>query len=124
MNTRLSEKDRTEPSAPSLRRIPEWLFLDKWLPWLVLVAGLFVTCLLWQHEKQIAAQKMEENFEFRVSRDVDLIEQRMKTYVQVMRGVQGVFAASGTIHRNQFRDYVDTLQLKQAIPASRVSVLR
>ena len=44
------------------------------------------------------------------------VEQRMATYEQVLRGVQGLFAASVSVERDEFRDYVNTLRLKKNYP--------
>jgi CHASE1-domain containing sensor protein len=43
---------------------------------------------------------------------VSRIEQRMASYEQMLHGVQGLVAATGSIDRgNQFRDYVNALNL-------------
>lgn len=114
MNANPVEKVQQPPC--SRVRIPEWICPGQWLPWLLLVMGLLVTCLIWWHERQIAALELKANFEFRVRRDIALIKQRMTAYEQVMRGVQGLFAASRTVDRKQFRIYVSTLQLETNYP--------
>ncbi len=86
------------------------------LPWLVLVACLSITYLSWKSAQQNALQALQTQFDFRV-RDVaaDFVK-RMATYKQVMRGVDGLFAHSSVVSRNEFRDYVARLQLKEYYP--------
>lgn len=67
--------------------------------------------MLWDHERQAARHELLTQFDFSLGDAVSRIEQRMATYELLLRGVQSLFAASGAIDREQFRDYVDTLNL-------------
>ncbi len=78
---------------------------------LILVASLSVTALLWQHEQRNAAINRQKSFDFNLREATSSIEQRMAAYEQVLRGVQGLYAASGEVGRSEFQAYVDTLQL-------------
>ncbi|HLP15513.1 MAG TPA: CHASE domain-containing protein [Bacteroidota bacterium] len=44
------------------------------------------------------------------------IEQRMKAYEQVLRGVQGLFAVKGDVDRTEFRAYYRSLALEHTYP--------
>ncbi|KXU85520.1 diguanylate phosphodiesterase [Paraburkholderia monticola] len=81
------------------------------LPLLVLSAALSVTWMLWDHERQAARHELLGQFDFSLGDAVSRIEQRMGTYELLLRGVQSQFVASGEVSREQFRDYVDTLNL-------------
>jgi diguanylate cyclase (GGDEF)-like protein/PAS domain S-box-containing protein len=81
------------------------------LPLLVLSAALSVTWMLWDHERQASRHELLSQFDFSLGDAVSRIEQRMGTYELLLRGVQSLFAAGGDIGRDQFRDYVDTLNL-------------
>jgi diguanylate cyclase (GGDEF)-like protein/PAS domain S-box-containing protein len=81
------------------------------LPLLVLCAALSVTWTLWDHERQAARSEMLSQFDFSLGDAVSRIEQRMGTYELLLRGVQSLFAANGEIDREQFRDYLDTLNV-------------
>ncbi|CAD6555394.1 bifunctional diguanylate cyclase/phosphodiesterase [Paraburkholderia metrosideri] len=81
------------------------------LPLLVLSAALSVTWMLWDHERQASRHELLSEFDFALGDAVSRIEQRMGTYELLLRGVQSLFAASGEIGRDRFRDYVDTLNL-------------
>lgn len=78
---------------------------------LLLGVSLSVTALLWQHEQHNAAIDRQKSFDFNLREATSSIEQRMAAYEQVLRGVQGLYAASGEVERSAFQVYVDTLQL-------------
>lgn len=78
---------------------------------LVLAAGLGVTWALWNHERQAARHELLTQFDYSLGDAVSRIEQRMGTYELLLRGVQGLFAASGVVDRDQFRAYIDTLNV-------------
>jgi diguanylate cyclase (GGDEF)-like protein/PAS domain S-box-containing protein len=81
------------------------------LPLLILAAALGVTWALWNHERQAARHELLTQFDYSLGDVVSRIEQRMGTYELLLRGVQSLFAASGEVNREQFRAYVDTLNL-------------
>jgi len=96
--------------------MPDLLRLGHWLPLVVLAVGLIVTCQLWKHEQQIVARDLRENFNFLVQEDLTLIKQRMLAYEQVLRGARGLFAASESVERREFHDYVSALGLEDTYP--------
>jgi diguanylate cyclase (GGDEF)-like protein/PAS domain S-box-containing protein len=79
------------------------------LPLLILAAGFGVTWTVWNHERQVTHDALLSQFNFALSDSVRRIEQRMASYEQMLRGVQGLFAATGTMDRDGFRDYVGAL---------------
>jgi len=81
------------------------------LPLLILVAALGVTWMLWDHERQAARNELRSQFDFSLREAVSRVEQRIAAYEQMLRGVQGLFAATTAIDRDSFRDYVNALQL-------------
>jgi len=81
------------------------------LPLLVFVVALGVTWLAWDHERQARRKELHSQFDFSLRETVSRIEQRMAAYEQMLRGVQGMFAATGAMERDSLRDYVGTLQL-------------
>ena len=100
----------------ALYNIQEWRHLAKALPWLVLVISLAVTFLMWKSEQKNAVHDLQMDFDSRV-RDTNLrIEQRMKVYEQMLRGVQGAFAALSNMGRSEFHTYVSTLKLERDYP--------
>ena len=87
-----------------------------YLPLLVLVITLALTYQVWLHAQRDAEQALRTQFDFSVRDTLDDIQIRMKTYEQVMRGVDGLFSHAATVERNEFRDYVAQLQLKENYP--------
>lgn len=86
------------------------------LPWLVLIVGLAVTYALWQNARQDAARALEAEFQFWANKVVYAIEYRLQGNVQVLRGVAGLFDASESVSRQEFRTYVAALRLEERYP--------
>ena len=86
------------------------------LPWLILAACLTITYLSWKSAQNNATQVLQTQFNTQVRRVVDDINMRMKTYEQVMRGVDGLFAHADVVKRDEFQAYVAKLKLKESYP--------
>jgi CHASE1-domain containing sensor protein/serine phosphatase RsbU (regulator of sigma subunit)/anti-sigma regulatory factor (Ser/Thr protein kinase) len=97
-----------------------WLNRDfrwQWLiPILVLLASLAITQQFWRNARRVSVQEQQAEFDFRMREANRRIAQRMRTYEEVLRGARGLFAASATLDRRGFREYVDSLQLQQDFP--------
>lgn len=78
---------------------------------LVLAVSLGVTYWLWQHEQHNARLDRLETADHNLREATSAIDQRIAAYEQVLRGVQGLFAASDTVRREEFRTYLESLQL-------------
>jgi diguanylate cyclase (GGDEF)-like protein/PAS domain S-box-containing protein len=81
------------------------------LPLLILSAALGVTWIVWDHERQASHNELLSQFDFSMGDVVSRVEQRVSTYEQMLRGVQGLFGATGQMDRDNFRDYVNALNL-------------
>ena len=92
----------------SERRLPTTTRL---LPWLVLLAMLAATGLLWDHERQTANKELRSQFGFALRDTVSRIEQRELAYEQMLRGLQGLLATTDLMAGDTIRQYVETLQL-------------
>ena len=86
------------------------------LPLLVCTISLFVTSQLSQSAQYSALQTLQTKFDFRVNDISDDIMKRMKTYEEVMRGVDGLFSHAEIVMRSEFHDYIARLQLKENYP--------
>ena len=114
----LNDTDTIKPALPLTSRIKEWDILGRSLPWLLLVISLSITYMMWRSEKQNASVDLKIDFDYRV-REVDSrLDQRMKSYEQILRGVRGLFIGSETVTRKEFRSYVDSLHLGDNYPSS------
>lgn len=72
---------------------------------------LAVTFWLWDHERQSSQKELRAQFEFALRDTVSRIDQRESAYEQMLRGVQGLLAATDSFAPKAFHDYVDTLRL-------------
>ncbi len=105
-------QNKTTPLPP--RRIPD--YAATFLPWLILVISLAITHQSWENARHNAEQALQTQFDYRVRDAVADVSKRIKTYEQVMRGVDGLFAHASTVDRGEFRDYVARLRLKENYP--------
>lgn len=88
----------------------------RYLPWGVLAIALVATFLLWQIEYRNSLQALQIKFDFRAQDAHNKIEQRMLTYQQMLRGVQGLYSASKTVTRQEFNAYVNSLKIEKNFP--------
>jgi diguanylate cyclase (GGDEF)-like protein len=93
-----------------------WFPLSQTLSLLVLAISLFVTYQLWRDAQRSVEQTLQSDFDFLVRESNRRIEQRMQAYEQVLRGAAGLFAASDRVTREEFRTYVDRLELNENYP--------
>ena len=83
--------------------------------------ALLLLCTLaaaWQTQGLVREQQ-KARFDFEVRRIDAAVQQRMATYVQVLRGGQGLFEASSEVTREDWRRYVASLQLPADYPGIR-----
>ncbi|MRW93831.1 diguanylate cyclase [Duganella sp. FT80W] len=99
-----------------LRRLLQDLLSPGVLPVLVLSGCLGVTALLWHSATADAEQDAQADFDGRVRELVNNLDQRMQTYVQALYGVQGLFASSREVDRDEFRTYLTGQELNRHFP--------
>lgn len=90
--------------------------LVRMLPWLVLVIGLVITAFIYQLAFSSARQFQQANFNSQSDEIVLRIEQRLATYQQVLRGLQGLYVSSASVERDEFRHYEQSLFLEENYP--------
>ncbi len=66
--------------------------------------------------EQVFNDQVEASFREEVSNTTDLIEARFAIYENTLEGVSGLFAASDTIKREQWKQYVDSLDIQNNYP--------
>jgi diguanylate cyclase (GGDEF)-like protein/PAS domain S-box-containing protein len=81
------------------------------LPAVVLLIALGITCSVWRHERLATHQQVHAQFDFALREAVSRIEQRVAAYEQMLRGVQSLYATTDIENRAHFHEYVDALQL-------------
>ena len=103
-------------AQPRLRRLLQELLSPGVLPVLVLSGCLGVTAVLWHGAVADAEQDAQADFDGRVRELVNNLDQRMQTYVQALYGVQGLFASSQDVDRDEFRTYLTGQDLNRHFP--------
>jgi diguanylate cyclase (GGDEF)-like protein len=103
-------------ARPRLRRLLQDLLSPGILPLLVLSGCLGVTAVLWHGASLDAEHDAQADFEGRVRELVNNLDQRMQTYEQVLYGVQGLFASSQQVEREEFRTYLTGQDLDRHFP--------
>ena len=86
---------------------------------LVLLACLGLTAGLWRHADAAAEQKLQAAFDARVQELVRTIGARMQAYIQVLYGLQGLYASSSQVERGEFRRYAHAQRLETNVPGMR-----
>ena len=81
-----------------------------------LAVCLGITGVLYQNARLDAVQDAQVNFNAQVRELINSIDRRMQTYVQVLYGVQGLFASSNNVTRAEFSIYMAGQQLNQRFP--------
>lgn len=82
---------------------------------LLLVAGVVGA---WQTREQLRVHQLQR-FEYEAGRVQWTIQKRMTAYVQILRGGLGLFAASDEVTRQDWHDYVRTLEIERRYPGIR-----
>lgn len=107
--------DSENPEFPetNLKTWARWTLL---MPGIVLGVVLLVTFQLWQAAQLEAERKLRNSFQARVDDSIQRIQQRMLDYEQVLAGVRGLFAASNTVERSEFRAFVAAMNIEKSFP--------
>ncbi len=85
-------------------------------PLLVLAVSLSFTYLVARSAQQDVELQLQSYFDFRVRDAVNRIAIGMQAYKQVLRGSAGLFAASVSVERIEFKQYVAALRLQDSFP--------
>ena len=81
------------------------------VPLLVLAAALAVSYAVWQRERRDIEHVLKEDFDARVRDAIGNFRQRVQGYEQVLHAVDGLFASSRKVDRNDFQVFVRNLKL-------------
>ncbi len=84
--------------------------------WLTFLLSLVITILFYRFLKQDSVLTAENYFNVRVDEINTLIQQRMKSYEQVLQGGAGLFYASDQVSREEWRTYVGKLDVEKHYP--------
>ncbi len=126
-NRRRSDYLRESPSLQlggELRKLKELrthvirMIRQLWLPALVLIGALLGSGVYARHITHIELDRHRATFEFLSTRQVREARRRLQVYVYGLGGVSGVFAASQSVERHEFRAYTLSRTLATEFPGS------
>jgi diguanylate cyclase (GGDEF)-like protein len=103
-------------NSPPAIAVLQRLLQPRLLAGLVAALCLTATAAVWWGARGDAERDASADFEFRARELVNNVAARMQAYVQALYGVQGLFASSDDVSREEFRTYVDRLDLDQNFP--------
>ena len=87
-----------------------------WVPLLVLVMALGMTYVLWMDAQNNALKALGTELKFHQLEVAERLRQRMLDYDQVLYSVRGLFIASKSVERDEFRDFYAGLNIKERFP--------
>ena len=87
--------------------------------WVVLGLCLLVTFLSWQVSLSQLHRRGRERFQRHIEQVTEAIQTRMQAYEQVLKGTEGLFAASEQVKRTEWHDYIQSLDINQRFPGIR-----
>lgn len=82
----------------------------------VIVLPLVITFLLWRYTSEATYRQAQAQFEAMALENEKALDHRLDTYENALLGGAGFFRGSQSLSRDQWRHYVDTLQLEKNFP--------
>ena len=87
-----------------------------WIPIAVFVFGTTLAWLEFDRSQKENVTEAQERFDIRVTELIAGMARRIDTNVEVLRGLNGLFAASEDVSREEFKVYYDHLKLSAFYP--------
>lgn len=89
---------------------------SSWLAWLLLVVAAALTAASWQFSIRLVEDRTEARFRTQSLQLKTAIEERLLNYEQVLAGSAGLFAVAGNVSREQWREYVQKVDIDRYYP--------
>lgn len=89
---------------------------SSWLAWLLLVVAVALTAASWQFSIRLVEDRTEARFRTQSLQLKTAIEERLLNYEQVLAGSAGLFAVAGKVSREQWREYVQKVDIDRYYP--------
>ncbi len=84
-----------------------------WFPYVVLIGTLLLTGLFSYYTARASRTKDSLRFQNEVERSQNEIQNRLQTYIALLDGTSGLFAASNEVNKQEFQAYINQLDLRQ-----------
>jgi diguanylate cyclase (GGDEF)-like protein/PAS domain S-box-containing protein len=82
----------------------------------VLLLSLVLTVFAWHYTTKAVERNAKINFERQVSEAKNSLDFHIQTYINILRASQGMFAATTSVERNEWRAFVKSLKLQNLYP--------
>ena len=86
------------------------------VPYLVLLGTLILTAIATYYVESTARNQDRLQFNASAQQTENLIRDRVKTYIALLRAGSGLFASHDTVDREEFRTYMEQLKLRREYP--------
>jgi CHASE1-domain containing sensor protein len=86
----------------------------------VLVSGVVLSVAAAYWTAHQVEREARQKFENEVENARDEIESRIQSYSDVLLGTRGLFLSSDSVRRDEFRDYIESLDLNRRYPGIQV----
>jgi CHASE1-domain containing sensor protein len=86
------------------------------VPWLAAGFGLLLVLAAWQISRTATRDRMQAEFDSRSMQIEAAVLDRLRTYVEMLRGGVGLFAGSEHVTRDEWKAYVHALHVNQYYP--------
>jgi len=94
----------------------KWWFFPRPVAWVVLlisvVASVGAWFISWKHAELEARKRFDEE----AGRIAAALTERMQIYEDVLHGAAGLFAASYTVERGEWRNYLESVSIERRFP--------
>lgn len=88
-------------------------------PFGVLLLGLVLTGLAWHYTSRAIERDRQNNFQLQVSDAEKSLDLHVKNYINILQASQGLFAASQSVERDEWKAFVQSLDLQTLYPGIR-----
>ncbi|HWP89288.1 MAG TPA: PAS domain S-box protein, partial [Burkholderiales bacterium] len=86
----------------------------------VLVSGVVLSVAAAYWTAHQVEREARQKFDYEVENARDEIESRIQSYSDVLLGTRGLFLSSDSVRRDEFRDYIESLDLNRRYPGIQV----
>lgn len=104
------------PQSTLLGKISNYILGIRTLPYFVFILGCLLTYKISSSEKIADYQNKWANFDRLADRYVTEAKKRLNTFIYGLKGARGVYAASKSVERAEFRAYVESRNLPIEFP--------
>jgi len=94
--------------------------LQIWPALLLLGLGLAITVVAWRLVAEYAGRETELKFDHQVAQAVETLDRRIEDNIALLIGLRGLFNASQTLERDEFREYVSGFDIVNRYPGMRL----